>query len=36
MVVTDANFALFYNLLGTEVDKLSSDVKITFLCGSVH
>lgn len=36
MVVTDVNFALFCRLLGTEVGKLSSDVKIALVCGSVH
>ena len=35
MAVTGVNFALFYQLLGTEVGTLSSDVKIAFVCGSV-
>jgi len=36
VVVTGVNFALFYQLLGSEVGTLCSDVTIGFVCGSVH
>jgi len=36
VVITGVNFTLFYQLLGTEVGSLSSDVKIRFVCGTVH